>query len=90
MKRSKPYYHGAIVGVDPGTKWKRPVSKQTAAELLYKADDGEITLTRAQTESLERIAGKEYRANAGLAKRKGETDAQYIARIKKTLARKVA
>lgn len=74
-------------------KWK-PIKKKTAAELLERHDAGEIKLTPAQRELMEERAGDKYkpksskkRATVGnsrdpLARLKGETVEQYLARLK--------
>lgn len=85
MKRSRPFYHGPLVTVEKATRWKA-CSPATAAELLEQ-DDIKTCLTPEQRETMLAKAGKKYKADkaSALVMRKGETKAEYIARIQKLL-----
>lgn len=74
-----------MAGVDHCTRWKRPVTKKTAAELLYQDDDRDGTnqdrLTREQRVTLEKRAGKQYTKRDPFEKRPTESVEAYVARI---------
>lgn len=72
---------GSLIG-PKHTKWKKPIARKTAVELLYRADDGEIRLSDSQREHLVERAGKDYKSNP-LDMRKGEDTESFMARLKR-------
>jgi hypothetical protein len=66
------------------SKWRKPIRKKTAAELLEKADEGAISLTGSQRELLENRAGKAYRKRKTnpLQRKPKESVQSFLARLK--------
>lgn len=81
MKATR-HYHGPLVQNPKHTEWK-PIKKDTAAELLQRADDRELKLTAEQRATLKAKAGDKYKPGNALERRKGESVQDYLARIKK-------
>lgn len=96
--KSAPYYHGALTE-SKATQWK-PVSPDTAAELLERNADNSIAcpLTPHMVKKLQGIVASDTRKGKGkkskgkakdqsaLVMRKGETKEQYFARLQGLLA----
>lgn len=85
----KRRYHGPLVE-SKHTKWRRPIRKKTAVELLERADKGEISMTQKQRAVFLERAGKNYKpiSSDPLERRKGESVEDYLARLKKMFSDK--
>jgi hypothetical protein len=67
------------------TKWRRPCTKKTAAELLHQDDEKPGTLTAKQRRYLEKRAGDNYKKVDPCLKRPTESIDEYVARINKMM-----
>ena len=76
------------LGSSKCTKWRSPIRKKTAAGLLQRIDDGEISVSPAQREVLEARAGKAYKPRNPLDMRRGESTLSYLARLQKLYSQK--
>ena len=77
-----------VFGGDKAVRGKRPCSKKTAAELLYKDDEHcrGPQLTAIQRETLVKRAGDQYKKRDPFAKRPTESVQDYVARVNKLVA----
>lgn len=67
------------------TKWRRPCTKKTAAELLHQDDEKPGTLTTKQRRYLEKRAGDNYKKIDPSLKRPTESIDEYVERINKMM-----
>ena len=72
-----------VLSESKATKWKKPCSKKTCADLLYQADAKPGMLTAEQRSIIEARAGKTYVKKDPFLQRPDENQAEYIRRINK-------